>query len=167
MADEIEDLLGQLDDDQPQECVTLACPPEDAMPAAMSQVQQVAAIAAPPSQVLDVQKHVERYESISEEIMGSWRSDRAEAQSAIVVLRGLIDDTIAKGAQPSGTIMEVYVNAIKAKNDTNTNAIKVMENTIKLLAATKSSVTINNTQNNTIVGDLDSILSDTIRDDDV
>lgn len=166
MADEIEELLGQLDDDQ-QECEVIACPPPDAVPANISQAQQIAAIAAPPSQVVDVGKHIERYESISEEILGSWRSDRTEAQGAIVVLRGLIDDTIAKGAQPSGTIMEVYVNAIKAKNDTNSNAIKVMENTIKLLAATKSSVTINNTQNNTIVGDLDSILADNIRDDDV
>ncbi len=149
---EIEALLERLDGDLEQ-----IAPVTPIVPVVQSEVELA----------IDVREHVKRHEAISNEILGSWRSDRAEAQNAITLLRNLIDETVLKGSHPSGTVLEVYVNAIKTKNDSSQVAVRLLDATSKLLTATKAAVNLNNTTNNLIVGELEQILQDDIRPEDV
>jgi len=121
----------------------------------------------PVTPAIDISKHVKSFETISSEVLGSWRADRQEAQSAANLIRDLIEDAIMKGISPNGTWLEAYVAAIKVKSDTNANVTKILDATVRLMQLSKPNV-IKQTTNNTLhYKGLSQILSDPIRDDDV
>lgn len=116
---------------------------------------------------IDVHKHVRKFENVSGEILDSWRADREEAQSAVNLLRNMIEDAIAKGGHPTGTWLEAYVGAIKAKADANSTASKLLDTTVKLINLAKPNVKVNNTTTTVNHNSLTAILNDPIRSDDV
>ena len=128
MSEEVDDLLSMLDE-KPQE-LTKAVVEGDEDQA-----------------TFDAMKVVERHIDIADEILISYRQDRTQTQDAINLIRGMIDNVLNAGAPVPVGFIEHYVGAIKAKADTSATAAKVLDAQAKLLAATKASVNINNTNN--------------------
>jgi len=94
---------------------------------------------APQDPLVDIRRQFERMEAISSEVVDSSRSDRNETQGVIGVLRGEIDKAIAAGQTPARVNVEFLVKALEVKTSINTNLIKIIDATAKMLASTKAS----------------------------
>ena len=156
MSDDVNALLQQLDGSW---AIAAPSPKAEPLPAEPAVVDIKPAI--------DMPKHIKDFENVSGEILGSWRADREEAQSAINMLRDMIEDTITKGGTPTGTWLEAYVGAIKAKADTNATATKLLDAKLKLMQLAKPNVKVTQNNNTTTYNNLSAILADPVRDDDV
>lgn len=116
-------------------------------------------------------KYLGRVDDVAEEILQACRSDRQEAQETITLLRDQIDTAISGGRSPERIYFESLVKAIEVKANINTNAVKAMEMTAKMLAALKPSMATQTTINNQNVtastdADLDKLLSEPLRSTD-
>lgn len=154
MSEELDDLLAQLGDDK--------LPEVRATPTTVIDPEL-------PEDLIDVAAHVRRHESISDEILSSWRSDRTETQGVINMIHGLIEKCVSSGERPPGAYVEGLVGAMKAKADTNATAVRLLDATAKLLTTVKPTVNVKNTTNNTLTinSSLSEILAEPVMDDDV
>lgn len=116
-------------------------------------------------------KYLGRVDDVAEEILQACRSDRQEAQETITLLRDQIDTSLSAGRSPERIYFESLVKAIEVKANINTNAVKAMEMTAKMLAALKPSMAPQTTINNqnaiaSTDADLDKLLSEPLRPTD-
>ena len=161
MATDIDNLLDQLDS-------TIAT--ESPASGIMATVPSSEPATTEPVNIqINIAKQVERYNDISEEILTSWRSDRVEAQRAIGLVYEIISTTIASNKVPTSSLLEQYVNAIRAKSETSQVAVKLLDACAKLISATRQNINIhsNNHTNNLVITELERALSDPLRGDDV
>lgn len=150
MSDEINDLMGELDAlsdkpaDKPADLVTTP------KPAVKAEVVTDASRPLPPapeepSMDLELARHLmEQYQTVGQEILSSWRADRAEAQDAIDLCNGEIQKAISMGGTPPRMYVEGLVQAIEVKSNANATATSVMGMGIKLASALKSKVSVTN-----------------------
>jgi hypothetical protein len=170
MAEDIQDLLDQLDDDAVIER-------EDKTP----KVNADAVIITPKTQEIintdearkpiDINKYLDRLDGVTEEVLNACRADRQEAQDVILMLRNEIDEAIKNNKQPSRMYVDGLVKAVEVKSTINMTAVKIIEANAKVLAATKVTSTSVQVNNNTLNvngadKDLEQILDEPITADD-
>lgn len=174
LGDELFEMLNDLDTElvKPEAIVMPPTPP-----ASTPTVVQTVVIAqdtpdadAAPIPTLS-SKYLGRVDDVAEEIIQACRSDRQEAQETITLLRDQIDTAISGGRSPERIYFESLVKAIEVKANINTNAVKAMEMTAKMLAALKPSMApqTNITNQNVTAAtdaDLDKLLSEPLRSTD-
>lgn len=161
MRDELDDLINQLDEDKPKEEQTASAQPAQ-VPAPQVLPPLAATLAQEPSFDQEfVKELVSEYKSVGQEILTSWRADRAEAQDAIDLCKNEIEKAISANTTPGRVYVEGLIQAIEVKSSTNTNAVKLIETGSKLAAAIKGRISINNNVTNISSGinaELNSIL---------
>ena len=79
-----------------------------------------------------IQKIINDFEGIRDEIITNYRSDRNQVEKAIKEFEQRMSEGTTK------VVVESYVNALRIKADINANAIKMLDATAKLLSAGKS-----------------------------
>ncbi len=99
------------------------------------------------SDTVDIHKYLRRLDDVTEDVLASCKADRMEAQGLINILREQVEVAINTGMKLSTGIVESLVKAIEVKTNINTTAVKMIEANAKTLAATKSSINI---QQNTV-----------------
>lgn len=151
MPEDMNILLDQLDDDTAQ--VPVLGSQSDSNTVEILQVDGTKAELP----VIDVREHVQRISAVSDEILSSWRSDRAEAQDAANFVMDLMLETRSHGQQPSATMVEQYMNALKIKSDTNQTAVRCMDGITKVLTATKPGA--QSQTNNVMVGNKSDLIA--------
>jgi hypothetical protein len=96
---------------------------------------------------IEIGKYLRRLDDVTEDVLGACKADRREAQELINILKEQVEASIAGGVKLSTGIVESLVKAIEVKSNINTTAVKMIEANAKTIAATKSSINI---QQNTI-----------------
>ena len=97
--------------------------------------------------IFDLRAQFEQLNDITHEVIVGTRSDRAETQNTIDMLRGEIDKNIAAGRDAPRAYLDNLVNALGVKSEINMTAVKALEVKAKFLAAAKSGLIINNNNN--------------------
>lgn len=101
---------------------------------------------------VDIKKYLRRLDDVTEDVLTACKSDRAETQGLIDLLREQVEMSITAGGKLSTGIVESLVKAIEVKSNINTTAVKMIEANAKTIAATKSSINI---QQNSVTTGLD------------
>ncbi len=119
-------------------------------------------------EAVDITKYLRRLDDVTDDVLKACKADRAETQDLINLLRDQVENAIGTGSKLSTGIIESLVKAIEVKSNINTTAVKMIEANAKTLAATKSSINI---QQNTVSAGIDSnmlerILSQPLGEDD-
>lgn len=119
---------------------------------------------------VDIKKYLRRLDDVTEDVLTACKSDRQEAQGLINILKEQVENAIVAGAKLSTGVVESLVKAIEVKSNINTTAVKMIEANAKTLAATKSSINI---QQNSIASSagfdasaLEQLLSEPLGDND-
>ena len=99
------------------------------------------------SDAVDIHKYLRRLDDVTVDVLAACKSDRAETQGLINILREQVEMSITSGTKLSTGIVESLVKEIEVKSNINTTAVKMIEANAKTLAATKSSINI---QQNTV-----------------
>jgi len=92
---------------------------------------------------IDIKKYVDRLDDTTIEVLAACRSDRAETQEVITSLKTALTDSLGRNETPDRQIVEGLVQALEVKSTINQTAVKMIDASIKLLAATKASSQIN------------------------
>jgi hypothetical protein len=97
--------------------------------------------AAPASDEDDeIKKILSSFAELKDEIFRNYKGDRGQVEIAIQAFKKAIDDGKATQA-----VIEAYVQALRIKSDINSNAIRMLDSTARMLAAGKgTSVFIQN-----------------------
>ena len=111
------------------------------------------------SEPLEIGRYLEKMDEVSEEVLQACRSDRAEAQDVINMLRAQCDAAHTKNIFPARMYVDGLVKAVEVKANINTNAVKVMEGVAKMIAATKAGTNIQNNTLQVTGAELDELLS--------
>lgn len=167
MTKELNDLMSQLDDasDVPPSTVDLGGIVDkiDNEPKAPTTIEIS-------SDTVDIHKYLRRLDDVTEDVLASCKADRMEAQGLINILREQVEVAVNTGVKLSTGIVESLVKAIEVKSNINTTAVKMIEANAKTLAATKSSINI---QQNTVassggfdVSSLEKLLSQPMGEND-
>lgn len=139
---DLNDLINSLDqaDDKPPKTSIL----ENVEKAA--EIETANLVASPPpnsgSESVDMHKYLRRLDDVTEDVLSACKSDRAEAQDLINILKEQVTISVTSGTKLSTGIVESLVKAIEVKSNINTTAVKMIEANAKTLAATKSSINI-------------------------
>lgn len=104
-------------------------------------------------EAVDITKYLRRLDDVTDDVLKACKADRAETQDLINLLRDQVENAIGTGSKLSTGIIESLVKAIEVKSNINTTAVKMIEANAKTLAATKSSINI---QQNTVSAGIDS-----------
>jgi len=116
-------------------------------------------ILATVSEPIEISRYLEKMDEVSEEVLQACRSDRAEAQDVINMLRAQCDAAHSKNVFPARMYVDGLVKAVEVKANINTNAVKVMEGVAKMIAATKAGTNIQNNTLQVTGAELDELLS--------
>tara|TARA_R110000868_G_scaffold118613_6_gene314567 strand:- start:14675 stop:15376 length:702 start_codon:yes stop_codon:yes gene_type:complete len=111
------------------------------------------------SEPIEISRYLEKMDEVSEEVLQACRSDRAEAQDVINMLRAQCDAAHSKNVFPARMYVDGLVKAVEVKANINTNAVKVMEGVAKMIAATKAGTNIQNNTLQVTGAELDELLS--------
>jgi len=106
----------------------------------------------------EMQQYLMKMDEVAEEVLGACRSDRAEAQDVINMLKSQCDAAHNVNKSPQRMYIDGLVKAVEVKADINSNAIKVMEGVAKMISATKASTSTENTSMQISGAELDKIL---------
>jgi hypothetical protein len=117
-----------------------------------------------PSTGINVAKYLSKLDEVTESVLAACDADRKETQNVINTYRTAIDNAIDSGEEPLRMWVDGLVKAVEVKAGINTTAVKMMEATAKMLAATKSSIQINQQFNNPT--SLTDLLDEPITDED-
>ena len=110
-------------------------------------------------EAVDITKYLRRLDDVTDDVLKACKTDRAETQDLINLLRDQVENSISTGSKISTGIIESLVKAIEVKSNINTTAVKMIEANAKTLAATKSSINI---QQNTVSAGIDSSMLERI-----
>jgi len=170
------DLLGQLDavaeEPQPEELDlkpsnVVLTPIETLVPTDCRSVDDHQ-ISKPSTTVetpgISISKYLTRLDEVTDSVLSACAADRKEAQDVINLYRGAIQDSADNGEVPSRMWVDGLVKAVEVKASINNTAVKAMEATAKMLAATKSGIQINQQFNNP--ANLTDILDEALTDED-
>jgi hypothetical protein len=105
-------------------------------------------------------------DDVTNEVLQACRSDRQEVQNVINTCQKEIEDAKAAKHPPARMWVDGLVKAVEVKGGINSTAVKMVEANIKLLAATKAGVQINQQINAGGNVNLDEVLSEPLGDDD-
>jgi len=169
-ADELEDLLNQLDGDETYveaqiETAALQSQPSSSdepvsnaiVPPEPTDIRRLdepttanTAAETPQVPVLDVAKIHDRLHTVTEEVLQACRHDRQEAQDTINMLKKEIDDhkTNKQNVDIPRIYIEGLVQAIEVKSGINQTAVKMMEVNAKMIAAARAGTNVNILNNN-------------------
>lgn len=124
-----------LDELESMEMPDVLRPVEQQLVVEQNEVAQVA------DSAIEIAEYRDQLRTVTHEVLDSARSDRAEAQDVIDMLRALV---VNQGNAPSKACVDGLVKAVEVKANIQQNAIKIMEVNAKFLASTKSSMTVKN-----------------------
>jgi len=170
MDDDLQDLFDQLDNNDVQAPADKSSSVKETgnvgngAPTALKPIEDIPSTLNSPiiseqPPTVDIAKYLDKMEVVSDEVLQACRSDRAEAQEVINMLRGQCDEAHSKNHPPARMYVDGLVKAVEVKANINTNAVKVMEGVAKMIAATRSSLNINNNTLNVSTTELDEILN--------
>lgn len=159
--DEVDKLLGLIDKEE-------ATP--EAKPNSAEAAQESAALrpieepirsldavpeqAAPAGPTVDLKRMFDRMEEVTQNVLDCAKSDRAQAEAAILMMQDAIETAHNQNKPASKTYIEGLVKAIEVKANVNTTVVKIMEANAKMFAATKSGLQLNiNNSNSTVSSD--------------
>lgn len=177
--EDVDDLMSELDAlDAPPEPPAPELKLSEPAPAKAPDIRQLITptkIAQTSTQIVEeptmdlefLRRLTQQYDVVGQEILTSWRADRAEAQDAIDLCNQEIQKAIANNRDPGRVYVETLVSAIEVKSNANATASSLIGMGIKLAGAlkTKVSVTNNNVTNvGTINNELNTILSKDVPD---
>ena len=114
----------------------------------------------------ELEKYYQRMDDVTGEVLQACRSDRQETQDVINECQSAISIAKGKNVAPARMWVDALVKAVEVKAGINSTAVKMVEANVKLLAATKSGIQINQQINAGVSSSLEDILSDPIGDDD-
>lgn len=86
---------------------------------------------------IDLQKHIDRLENLTDEILLACRNDRAETQEVINLLKKQVEDDHKLNKKLDRGAIDGLVKALEVKSNINTTAVKMIEANIKSIAAQK------------------------------
>ncbi len=113
---------------------------------------------------VDLSKYLSKLDDVTDSVLSACAADRKETQGVINIYRTAIDNAIDSGEDPSRMWVDGLVKAVEVKASINNTAVKVMEATAKMLAATKSGISINQQFNGPT--NLSDILDEPMTDED-
>ena len=88
-------------------------------------------------------KYLTKLDDVTDEILAACRSDRAEAQEVIQLLRGEINKALQTNRDPARMYVDGLVTAVEVKSNINMSMIKMMEANAKMLASLKAANNLN------------------------
>lgn len=88
-------------------------------------------------------KYLAKLDDVTDEILAACRSDRAEAQDVIQLLRGEINKALQNNRDPARMYVDGLVTAVEVKSNINMSMIKMMEANAKMLASLKAANNLN------------------------
>ncbi len=109
----------------------------------------------PEGPTVDLRRMFDRMEDVTQNVLECARNDRAQAESAILMMQEAIETAHSLSKPASKTYVEGLIKAIEVKASINTTVVKIMEANAKMFAATKSGLqlNINNSNNSTVSSD--------------
>jgi len=167
--EEVDKLLGLIDNsdsDKPTPAVQARPEPEsekiasDALKPIETPIKSLDATPqqASPQQegpTVDLKRLFDRMNEVTDNVLECARNDRAQAESAILMMQDAIETAHSLNKPASKTYVEGLIKAIEVKANINTTVVKIMEANAKMFAATKSglNLNINNTNTSTVSSD--------------
>lgn len=114
-----------------------------------------------PPLTVDIALKAQQIDQVTKSILDDCARDREQAQTIIDTLMNDMQQSVAKNGNVYVPLVEQLIKAVELKSGINTNAIKIAETNVKLIAATKSAgnININNTSTSSVNASLAEILS--------
>jgi hypothetical protein len=156
--EDLDELLGEVTDPLPADNV----PAKKELPKRQEPIEAVPVLDEPEEDInQDIKVVLDKFHTVTDEILHNFKCDRDEISDAIDRMKNLLSGMNPQ--KPSPSVVEGYISAIKAKTDTNTNVIKMLDAFAKMISSTKGTSIF---QNTTTSFDLTAILGEDDDDDD-
>lgn len=154
--EDLDELLGEVSDPLPADNAKRELPKKQ---------EPIEAVPVPDEPEEDINHDIkvvlDKFHTVTDEILHNFKCDRDEISDAVDLMKNLLSSMNPQ--KPSPSVVEGYISAIKAKTDTNTNVIKMLDAFAKMISSTKGT---NIFQNTTTSFDLTAILGEDDEDDD-
>lgn len=157
--DEVDKLLGLIDkaDEQPATAEPVKAKAQSVPSEALKPIEHTikpihatpAATIVPEGPTVDLRRMFDRMENVTENVLECARNDRAQTESAILMMQEAIEAAHSLGKPAGKTYVEGLIKAIEVKASINTTVVKMMEANAKMFAATKSGLQLNINNSNT------------------
>lgn len=124
-------------------------------------------ISSAPALTVDVALKAQQIAQVTQSVLENCTKDRKQAQEIIDIIMADVKQSFDNNMKPNTMLIEQLIKAVEVKSGIDTNAIKIAETNVKLIAATKTGGGINiSNNNNSINASLSDILSQPFNPDE-